>query len=169
MLATGTHVLIRVKSDIPLRRAGGFAPDGSYLAELSGGGVTLTVRVIEYTVSVAGRDAPEMFCLISDLTDHTAYPAGVLARRPPPGHPDSSRPDRGLRPDRRLTAAVPSHTSRRYPPPARGPSRPPGATAGPRACPTAAVTLRSTHQRLPTGSAVTIRTPAHAEVHGIAA
>jgi hypothetical protein len=79
MLAAGTHVLIRVKSDITLRRAGGFAPDGSYLAELSGGGVTLTVRVIEYTISVAGRDAPEMFCLISDLTDHAAYPAGILA------------------------------------------------------------------------------------------
>ena len=79
MLATGTHVLIRVKSDIPLRRAGRFAPDGSYLAEMSGGGVTLTVRVIEYTVSVAERDAPEMFCLISDLTDHAAYPAGILA------------------------------------------------------------------------------------------
>jgi hypothetical protein len=79
MLATGTHVLIRVKSAIPLRRAGGFLPDGSYLAELSGGGITLTVRVIEYTVTVAGRDAPEMFCLISDLTDHAAYPAEVLA------------------------------------------------------------------------------------------
>ena len=79
MLVTGTHMLIRVKSDIPLRRAGAFAPDGSYLAELTGGGVTLTVRVIEYTVTVAGRDAPEMFCLITDLTDHAAYPAGVLA------------------------------------------------------------------------------------------
>jgi hypothetical protein len=80
MLGTGTHVLIRVKSDIPLRRAGAFLPDGSYLAELSGGGVTLTARVIEYTVTVAGRDAPEMFCLISDLRDHGAYPAEILAR-----------------------------------------------------------------------------------------
>ncbi len=79
MLATGTHVLIRVKSDIPLRRTGGFLPDGSYLAEISGGGVTLTVRVIEYTVTVGGADAPELFALITDLTDHAAYPAGVLA------------------------------------------------------------------------------------------
>jgi hypothetical protein len=79
MLATGTHVLIRVKDGITLTPAGGFLPDGSYLAELSGGGVTLTVRVIEYHVTVAGRDAPELFCLISDLTDHAAYPAGVLA------------------------------------------------------------------------------------------
>jgi hypothetical protein len=79
MLATGTHVLVRVKSDIPLRRTGGFAPDGSYLAELSGGGTTLTVRVIEYTVTVAGRDAPELFCLVTDLLDDAAYPAATLA------------------------------------------------------------------------------------------
>src|ERR1019366_7315985 len=79
MLATGTHVLIRVKSDIPLRRAGDFLPDGSYLAEISGGGITATVRVTEYTVTVAGRDAPELFALITDLLDHAAYPAGVLA------------------------------------------------------------------------------------------
>src|ERR1035441_2967923 len=79
MLATGTHALILVRSDMPLRRAGGFLPDGSYLAELSGGGTTLTVRVIEYTITVAGRDAPELFCLITDLHDHAAYPAEVLA------------------------------------------------------------------------------------------
>ena len=79
MLGTGTHVLIRLKSDIPLKRAGDFLPDGSYLAELSGGGATLTVRVTEYTIAVAGRDAPEMFCLISDLLDHAAHPAGELA------------------------------------------------------------------------------------------
>jgi len=38
-----------------------FLPDGSYLAEISGGGATLAVRVIEYTVTVAGRDALELF------------------------------------------------------------------------------------------------------------
>ncbi len=79
MLATGTHVLIRVKDGITLERTGDFLPDGSYLAAIRGGGITLTVRVIEYTVTVAGRDAPELFCLISDLHDHVAYPAGVLA------------------------------------------------------------------------------------------
>ena len=42
--------------------------------------MTLTVRVIEYTVTVAGRDAPELFCLITDLRDHQAHPA----RRSPP-------------------------------------------------------------------------------------
>ena len=76
MLAAGTHVLIRVKDGITLRRTGDFLPDGSYLAEISGGGITLTVRVIEYTVTVAGRDAPELFCLITDLHDQQAYPAG---------------------------------------------------------------------------------------------
>jgi len=79
LLATGTHVLIRVKDGIALRRTGEFAPDGSYLAEISGGGVTLTIRVIEYMVSVAGADAPELFALITDLTDHAAYPAQILA------------------------------------------------------------------------------------------
>jgi hypothetical protein len=80
MLATGTHVLIRVKDGITLHRTGDFLPDGSYLAAITGGGVTLTVRVIEYTVSVAGADAPELFALITGLTDHETYPAGVLAR-----------------------------------------------------------------------------------------
>ena len=80
LLETGTHVLIRVKDGITLRRAGDFLPDGSYLAEISGGGITLTVRVIEYTVTVAGRDTPELFCLITDLHEHAAYPAAVLAR-----------------------------------------------------------------------------------------
>jgi hypothetical protein len=79
MLATGTHVLIRVKDGITLTPAGGFLPDGSYLATLSGSGAILTVRVIEYHVTVAGRDAPELFCLITDLHDHDAYPARVLA------------------------------------------------------------------------------------------
>ncbi|HXZ77343.1 MAG TPA: hypothetical protein VEH31_41620, partial [Streptosporangiaceae bacterium] len=80
LLETGTHVLIRVKDGITLRRDGDFLPDGSYLAEISGGGITLTIRVIEYTITVAGRDAPELFCLITDLHDHVTYPAQALAR-----------------------------------------------------------------------------------------
>jgi len=79
LLAAGTHMLIRVKDGIALRRTGEFAPDGSYLAEISGGGVTLAVRVIEYMVSVAEADAPELFALITDLTDDETYPAQVLA------------------------------------------------------------------------------------------
>ena len=79
LLAAGTDVLIRVKDGITLERTGDFLPDGSYLATNLGGGITLTVRVVEYHVSVAGQDAPELFCLITDLHDHAAYPASVLA------------------------------------------------------------------------------------------
>ena len=76
---TGTRGLIRVRDGITLRRTGDFPPGGSCLAEISGGGIRLTARVIEYTVTVAGRDAPELFCLITDLHDHEAYPAETLA------------------------------------------------------------------------------------------
>jgi hypothetical protein len=79
MLVTGTHVLIRVKSDIRLPRIGDFAPDGSYLATISGGGATLTVRVIEYHVTLAGTTTAELFCLITDLLDHVEHPAHALA------------------------------------------------------------------------------------------
>jgi hypothetical protein len=79
LLETGTYVLIRVRDGITLRRAGDFLPDGCYLAEISGGGAPLTVRVIEYTVSIAGRNAPGLFCLITGLHEHAAYPAAVLA------------------------------------------------------------------------------------------
>jgi hypothetical protein len=79
ILKTGTHVLIRLKSDIKLTQIGATLPDGSYLATLSGGGKTITMRVIEYLVTVAGRQAPDMFCLITDLTDHIVHPAEKLA------------------------------------------------------------------------------------------
>ena len=79
MLATGTHVLIRVKSDIRLSRISPFAEDGSYLARLSGGGTTLTVRVIEYHIDIDGVTTPELFCLVTDLLDHQAHPAHLLA------------------------------------------------------------------------------------------
>jgi hypothetical protein len=79
ILGTGSHVLIRLKDGITLHRIGEFLPDGSYLATICGGGITLTVRVVEYWVSIAGQDAPELFCLVTDLHDHHAYPAQVLA------------------------------------------------------------------------------------------
>ena len=79
ILATGTHVLIRIKSDITLTRISDFFPDGSYLAIVSGGGEQITMRVIEYLVQVAGRQAPDMFALITDLTDHQVHPAHLLA------------------------------------------------------------------------------------------
>jgi hypothetical protein len=74
-----THVLIRLKSDIPLRRVSPVLADGSYLADLSGDGVTVRVRVIEYHVTVDGQEVPEMFCLVTDLTDIVQYPAPLLA------------------------------------------------------------------------------------------
>jgi len=83
MLATGTHVLIRVKSDLALPRISGFLPDGSYYSYLAGGPAAgrwcLKVRVVEYDVDLDGQDTREMFCLISDLLDHAVYPAGQLA------------------------------------------------------------------------------------------
>ena len=73
------HVLIRLKSDIPLKRTSQILPDGSYRAELSGGGVTVPVRVIEYFTDVEGQEVPEMFCLVTDLMDWEEYPARELA------------------------------------------------------------------------------------------
>ena len=78
-MTRSTHVLIRLKSDIPLKRTSLILPDGSYEAELSGDGVTVKVRVIEYFVKVEGQDVPEMFCLVTDLLDWEDYPGPELA------------------------------------------------------------------------------------------
>ena len=78
-LTACTHVLIRLKSDIPLKRVSKILADGSYLAEISGDGVTVTVRVIEYWVTVEGQHVPELFCLVTDLMDTDEYPAAELA------------------------------------------------------------------------------------------
>jgi len=64
---------------IRLPRISRFATDGSYLTRLSGGGVTLTVRVVEYHVTLDGATTPELFCLVTDLLDHDTHPAGLLA------------------------------------------------------------------------------------------
>jgi Transposase DDE domain len=80
LLATGSHALIRVKSDIRLPRISPFAEDGSYLTTLSGGGTTVTMRVVEYHVSVDGQTTPELFCLVTDLLEHTTHPAHLLAQ-----------------------------------------------------------------------------------------
>jgi hypothetical protein len=78
-LIARTHVLIRLKSDIPLKRISEILGDGSYIAQITGDGVTVTVRVIEYFTGVAGQEVPEMFCLITDLMDIREYPARDLA------------------------------------------------------------------------------------------
>jgi hypothetical protein len=78
-LIESAHVLIRLKSDIALRRTSEILPDGSYRAELSGDGVAVRVRVIEYFADVEGQEVPEMFCLVTDLMDYEEYPAPELA------------------------------------------------------------------------------------------
>jgi hypothetical protein len=78
-LIARTHVLIRLKSDIPLKRVSPILLDGSYMADLSGDGLTIRVRVIEYFADVEGQEVPEMFCLVTDLTDLDEYPAPLLA------------------------------------------------------------------------------------------
>ncbi len=78
-LTARTHVLIRLKSDIPLKRISEILPDGSYRAEISGDGVTMTVRVIEYFADIEGQEVPEMFCLVTGLLDWQEYPARELA------------------------------------------------------------------------------------------
>ena len=78
-LTACTHVLIRLKSDIPLKMVSKILADGWYLAEISGDGVTVTVRVIEYWVTVEGQKVPELFCLVTDLMDIDEYPAADLA------------------------------------------------------------------------------------------
>ena len=78
-LTERTHVLIRVKSDITLKRVSEILPDGSYRAEISGDGLTITVRVIEYFTGIEGQKVPEMFCLVTDLLDWEEHPARELA------------------------------------------------------------------------------------------
>jgi Transposase DDE domain len=78
-LAARTHVLIRLKSNIPLKRVSPVLGDGSYIAEITGDGVTVTVRVIEYYADVEGQVVPEMSCLVTDLLDITEHSAIELA------------------------------------------------------------------------------------------
>ncbi len=79
MLATGSHVLIRVESDIRLPRIGGFAEDGSYLALLSGGGTTLTMRVVEYYAPF--NDRPRRAVLPGHRSARPHHPPGASTRR----------------------------------------------------------------------------------------
>jgi Transposase DDE domain len=57
----GAHLLMRIKSGIvlPLVKA---LPDGSYASFLSDGACCIPVRVVEYDVTVPGRDGAGMSC-----------------------------------------------------------------------------------------------------------
>jgi hypothetical protein len=105
-MIASTHVLIRLKSDIPLRRTSPVLPDGSYRAELSGDGATITVRVIEYDVTVEGQEVPDMFCLVTDLMDWEDYP-GPSSPRSISGGGTGRRPRCGRR-RRRCAAPAPA-------------------------------------------------------------
>ena len=132
-----THVLIRLKSDIPLRMTSEILPDGSYRAELSGDGVTVPVRVIEYYADVEGQEVPEMFCLVTDLMDWEEYPAPELAalyRRRWDGSETALReakaPLRGAgRAPGRCSAPAPRPWWRRNSPPGPSPPRWPAASS----------------------------------------
>ncbi|HTQ90070.1 MAG TPA: hypothetical protein VMK84_11305, partial [Streptosporangiaceae bacterium] len=78
-LAQLTHFAVRLKSDIPLKRISQIYPDHTYLAEISGDGVTMTVRVTEYFADIEGQQVEEMFCLVTDLLDWREYPGPELA------------------------------------------------------------------------------------------
>jgi hypothetical protein len=79
VLAGLTYWAVRLKSDITLKRASEIYPDHSYLAEVSGDGVTMTVRVIEYFIDIEGQEVKEMFSLVTDLLDWEGYPGPELA------------------------------------------------------------------------------------------
>jgi hypothetical protein len=85
-----------------LRRTSEILPDCSYGAELSGDGVTIAVRVIEYWVTVEGQEVPEMFCLVTDLMDWEDYPSAELAALYKGG--GTGRRPRCARPRRRCAA-----------------------------------------------------------------
>ena len=74
-------MLIRLKSDIPLKRTSQIpcptARTGRNCPATAQ--VTITVRVIEYWVTVEGQDVPEMFCLVTDLMDYEEHPGPELA------------------------------------------------------------------------------------------
>ena len=158
-----THVLIRLKSDIPLKRTSDILPDCSYQAELSGDGVTVAVRVIEYFTDVEGQEVPEMFCLVTDLMDwkesrlpssrrftvavgrvgdRAARGQGAAAqRRPRPGPMLRSGSPDLVRPELAAWAAV-AGMARGVPPRRRARRRPrregragPGSRSGPVTCP----------------------------------
>lgn len=80
VLATGAHLLMRMKAGITLPILE-WLPDGSYRSRLRkpGGGV-ISVRVVDYDVLPPGQTPTgELFCLVTDLLDHDAFPAAALA------------------------------------------------------------------------------------------
>jgi hypothetical protein len=80
VLATGAHLLMRMKAGITLPNLG-WLPDGSYRSRLrKPDGDFINVRVVDYDVIPPGQTPTgELFCLVTDLLDHEAFPAAALA------------------------------------------------------------------------------------------
>jgi len=81
ILKTKAHLLMRMKAGIDLPNLG-WLPDGSYRSRLRlPGGRSIPVRVVDYDVVPPGEavTSGELFCLVTDLLDHQAYPAQALA------------------------------------------------------------------------------------------
>ena len=93
MLATGTHVLIRVKSDLTLPRISGFLPDGSYYSYLTGGSRPLVPESPRHRIR-RGRGRPgHRECSASSPTCSTTLPTRPPSSPPPtPGGGPDQRP-----------------------------------------------------------------------------
>jgi hypothetical protein len=81
ILKAKAHLLMRMKAGIDLPNLG-WLPDGSYRSRLRlPDGRTIPVRVVDYDVIPPGDvvTSGELFCLVTDLLDHQAYPADALA------------------------------------------------------------------------------------------
>lgn len=81
ILKAKAHVLMRMKAGIDLPNLG-WLPDGSYRSRLRlPDGRSIPVRVVDYDVVPPGEvvTSGELFCLVTDLLDHQAYPAPALA------------------------------------------------------------------------------------------
>jgi hypothetical protein len=81
ILKAKAHLLMRMKAGIDLPNLG-WLPDGSYRSRLRlPDGRSIPVRVVDYDVVPPGEatTSGELFCLVTDLLDHEAYPADALA------------------------------------------------------------------------------------------
>jgi hypothetical protein len=81
ILDAKAHVVMRMKAGIDLPNLG-WLPDGSYRSRLRlPGGRSIPVRVVDYDVIPPGETVTsgDLFCLVTDLLDHQAYPAHALA------------------------------------------------------------------------------------------
>ena len=117
VLATGAHVLWRVKADVDLPVLGVLS-DGTYTSRIadpvaskrlrrrgkSGADIPgITVRVIEYSVTTADDgDVSELFALVTDLLD----PADLTAAQAADGLPRSAGRSRPRSPSSRPESAA---------------------------------------------------------------